>query len=91
MGVIFNLEWIPMLKKLLICSCITLLSVTGVSASSYDVNKTSCSYVKSKIASTKADMRKNYTEAKGERLRAKLQLLKEQRRDCKRKHYSISK
>jgi len=65
-----------------------LLPVTIVNASSYKVNKVSCSYVQSNIASTKDDMRVNYTEAKGERLRAKLQLLKEQRRDCKRKKFA---
>ena len=79
-----------MQKKALLCGCITLLSVTFANASSYKVNKALCSYVESNIASTKADMRNNYTEAKGERLRAKLQLLKEQRRDCKIKNFSTS-
>jgi len=85
------LEWNLMLKRLLICSYLFLLPITVVNASSYSINKVSCSYVESNITSAKADMRKNYTEAKGKRLRAKLQLLKEQRRDCKRNKFMTSR
>lgn len=68
-----------------------LLPITLTAANYYKVNKSSCSYIDSEISNTKEDMRVDYNEKKGERLREKLRLLKKQSRACKKQKFPTSR
>jgi len=64
--------------------------VLAFAKTTYNVNKTSCSYVDDNISTVNNHLRAGYSAQEGERLKERLRTLKKQRSDCNKKKYSTS-